>query len=143
MNSTQQQPITRLQNNICWPTLLLEAESSKEPFEEMRVVTAKSEFMMKARDMAITQLLENGQPATDKAIDKLAASFIEANKVKIFEFVTISDEGIVACLNVDVIDDEAIWLALDKVYEAVEKGGSITYDTPISFSLSDLFMMSH
>lgn len=141
MNSlqTQSQP----SNKLCWSTLFFEAESSQEPFEEMRIVTAKSEFMIKARDMAITQLLENDQPATDKNIDKLAASFIEANKVKVYETASITEDGIFVCLDIDVIDDDAIWTALDKVYEAIENGGSIQYDTPISYSLSELFMMSH
>jgi len=115
------------QNKIFWPTLLFEAEAQHEPFEKMTIVTAKSEYLIKAREMALTHFLQQHISYTDEDINKLAVSLVKENKIQVFESVKITEDNVFVCIDVDVIDDDTIWAALDMVYEAIENGGSITY----------------
>lgn len=122
------------QNKINWSTLMFEADSSKEPFENMTIVTAKSEYIIKAKDEAFNYLMNHQNRITYSEIDDLSLVYMKENNIQVFESASLTDDGIYVCLNVDVIDDEAIWLALDLVYKAIENGGKWISQNPLSFS---------
>jgi hypothetical protein len=58
--------------------------------------------------------------------------------VEVYESATIYRDGIFVCLNVDIIDDNAIWKALDLVYLAISNDGEWKSDKPLTFDLTDL-----
>lgn len=122
------------QNKINWPTLMFEADSSKEPFENMTIVTAKSEYIVKAKDEAFNYLMNHQPNFTYSEIEELGSTYLKTNNIQVFESASLTEDGVFVCLNVDVIDDEAIWLALDMVYKAVEQGGKWISNIPLSFS---------
>lgn len=136
MNQQLQQ--TQSQDKISWPTLIFEAESSNEPFKNMTIVTAKSEYITKAKDKAFDWLILHQPTFTYSEINELATSFIKEDNIQVFENASITDEGVFVCLNVEVIDDETVWTALDRVYQAVENGGKWTSNIPLSFLPSEL-----
>jgi len=131
---TQSQP----QNKINWPTLMFEADSSKEPFENMTIVTAKSEYILKAKDQAFNYLMSHQHKIKYSEIDDLSSVYMKENNIQVYESASLTDNGVFVCLNVDVINDEAIWLALDMVYKAVEQGGKWISNIPLSFSPLEL-----
>lgn len=133
MELNQSQP-----TNISWPELYITAESSNEPFQDMRVITAKSELLIQARSEAVAQLLQHHKPVTDTAVDKIAAQLINTKQIQVFESASVSDEGSVVCMDVDIIDDDAIFKALDMIYEAVTSGGTWTSTKPISYTWESL-----
>lgn len=123
---------------VPWSDIIFAASSDKEPFKDMQVVTARSEFITKAREMAVNWLIHNHTAISEQKVDQLAAEFIRNNKIQVFESAQITEDGVFVCLNVDAIDDNAIWTALDMVYQAIENGGVWISDAPLSYPLDDV-----
>ena len=125
-------------NKLDWPEVILEAEASNEPFTNMNIVTAKSELLLMARSQALIFLTDKGKIYSDEAIDKLAEKLVDSGKINVREHAYIKDDRTIVCLDVDVIDDDSIWTALDYVYEAVSNGGVWAAKEPIKYKWIDL-----
>jgi hypothetical protein len=135
--STAQLP----QNNIDWAEVIMTADAEKEIFSNMRIVTARSEYISKAQELAIDELycpayIFKDSPQIDITI--ATANIIQSGQVRVRESATIYSDGIFVCLNVDVIDDDAVWKALDMVYLAMSNNGTWISDIPLTFDMTDL-----
>lgn len=134
MNTIQEHP----QNNISWSDVYFTAESEKEPFTDLTIFTAKSEMLMIAASQAVQTLLSQQKQLSDTIIDELSQQLIEENKIQVYEFARIGDDKTEVCIDVDIIDDDTVWKALDMVYKAVSSGGTWIADTPISYTWDEL-----
>jgi hypothetical protein len=134
----QQQP----SNRIKWPSAYFEASSSLEPFEEVHVVTAKSEFVSNACEIAANVLMKNGD-FTEQQLNQYTQHVIASQRLSVYESVTISDTGISICINADnVEDDNVMWRALDMLADALDQldntQGTITFGDSLTFSISEV-----
>jgi hypothetical protein len=134
----QQQP----SNRIKWPWAYFEASSSLEPFEEVHVVTAKSEFVSNACEIAANVLMKNGD-FTEQQLNQYTQHVIASQRLSVYESVTISDTGISICINADnVEDDNVMWRALDMLADALDQldntQGTITFGDSLTFSISEV-----
>ena len=127
-----------IQSDINWSTVIFEAHATNEQLDNVIINTTKSEFLEQVRSVAYTQLLQGQKSFTYLDIDNLAKTLIDKNTFYISESVDITDRGIVVCLDVDVIDDNVIWTALDRIYEAIETGGKWQSAIPLSYTVDDL-----
>lgn len=135
------QAVQRPSNRISWPAAYLAATSAQEKFEEVHVVTAKSEFVSKAHELAATALAD--QVFSEQAVNALARQMIIAQRISVQESVTIDDVGMHVCINADSVeDDNVMWRALDMLADAMYQldgnQGTITYGEPLAFGLSDV-----
>lgn len=134
IESTQQ-----LKNNtISWPDVYIAAEAEHEPFTNLTVVTAKSELLITARSSALLQLIEKNKPTSPEAIDKLAQHLVDTQQVQVREHAYIKADSTFVCMDVDKIDDESTWQALNVVYEAISNGGIWAASQPIQYKWADL-----
>lgn len=135
METTQQ---TQTSNNISWSDVYLTAESEKEPFSDLTIFTAKSELLLSAKNQAFQSLICGNKAVSEAAIDKLAQHLIDNNDIQIYEFAHIGCDKTEVCIDVDIIDDDVIWKALDMVYKAASSGGKWVAEQPISYTWNDL-----
>ncbi len=134
METTQQ-----LSNNqISWPAVYIAAESEQEPFTNLTVVTAKSELLVTARSAALTELLKKNNDVSPESIDRLARQLVDNKIVEVYEHAHILDDSTVVCMDIEVIDDDSIWQALDIVYDAISNGGNWISKQPVSYAWLDL-----
>lgn len=123
------------QDKIQWSDLIISANADSEIFSNMRIVTARSEFISKAQELALHQLYQGNKLLSDSEIDKVTDSIIKTANITVFESVSILDGDITVCINEDVIDDDTIWKALDMVYHAMNIGGNWTSSHPLVFDM--------
>lgn len=127
-----------LTNTINWAELYLVAESDNEEFTHLQIVTAKSEFVAKARQLAISQLIHEGKKFTSLAIDDRARRLITTNQISVHEQASVTDVGAFVVMEADVIDDDVSFQALDLVYAAVNNGGMWESNKPLVYTFSEL-----
>lgn len=125
-------------NEISWPAVYIAAESEQEPFTNLTVVTAKSELLVTARSTALTELLKKNKTASPEAIDRLAQQLVDNKLVEVYEHAHILEDSTVVCMDIEVIDDDSIWQALDVVYEAISNGGNWVGKHPVQYKWIDL-----
>lgn len=128
------------QTKIDWPELYMVAEASREPFMDMRIVTAKSEFVMVNGDMAYTH-----RPSIEGIADynKAVLNAMSINAIAVQERVTINEDGeITVVVNTDQVDDDATWAALDLVARAMDEldgeSGTVQFGAPLTFTPSEI-----
>ncbi|PPD53433.1 MAG: hypothetical protein CTY12_04955 [Methylotenera sp.] len=124
-------------NNISWPDLLIAAESERELFEDVRIVTAKSQFYEEVYELAIMRLIQQSKQLDTDTINKTAQSIIDEHNPYITEYATINGDGAVVCIDVDHITDETVWSALDMLYLAVQQEGKWESTKQLTFPWSD------
>ena len=123
------------QDKISWSDLIFTADADNELFSNMRIVTAKSEFIAKAQELALNQLYRKNGTLLDSEIDRVTADIIKTTDIKVYESASVSDEAITVCINDAVITDDTIWKALDMVYTAIKAGGTWTSNVPLVFEM--------
>lgn len=124
-------------NNISWPDLLIAAESERELFEDVRIVTAKSQFYEEVYELAIMRLVQLSKSLDVDAINSMALSIIEEHKPYITEYARIDKDGVLICIDVEQITDDTMWPALDMLYLAIQQEGKWESDKQLTFPWSD------
>jgi hypothetical protein len=108
------------QTKIQWPDVIFMAEAERQPFCDVHIRTAKSLFQ---------EMIGGGIHATIK------------EQVKITE-----DGDIHVVINVDHIDDEVSFKALDMVAEAMYylegEAGVVHFSEPLQFKITDFATIS-
>lgn len=106
-----------------WPSVIIAAESANEPFEDVDIVTAQSEYIRQAYASAVSITQGQSPPPTADTIASVAQALSLASKVWVQERVTVSDNGkITICVNVpDLSDDSVLWYALDLIAPALDQ----------------------
>lgn len=127
----------QMSNNISWPDLLISAESDRELFEDVRIVTAKSQFYEEVYELAIMRLVQASKSLDTDAINKMAALIIDEHNPYITEYAIINDDGALICIDVDQITDDTMWSALDMLYLAIQNEGKWEDDKQLTFPWSD------
>jgi hypothetical protein len=126
-----------------WPEVVIAAASAREPFEDVVIVTARSQFIDLAFQAAADIVHTEGHALTQDKVHKVACTLIAAQKIVVQEHVRINSEGITVCLNVDDVNGEDIpWQALDYVARALDSlngmHGVVLFSTDIQFTIADL-----
>lgn len=126
-------------DTINWPEVYLMAEASSEPFADVRIITAKSEYIRMYSDyLNLGYTLD----PLDNCASQLLAT-MDTHSLDIHESVTIGVDGrITVVVNTDTITDDTTWTALDMLADAMEqlngKEGIIRFGHPLSFTSSDI-----
>lgn len=132
-----------------WAEVVIAAESAKEPFEDVTIVTAKSAFVDLAYQAAADLIYRQGHALTDEKVNAIARTLIGTQKVAVREHVSVSEAGITVCLNVaDVNDEYVLWRAMDLLAKALDqldgKTGVVAFSDDLMFSLSEVpWVLSH
>lgn len=135
---TQQHP-----SKLPWADVYFAAEAAREPFQDVTVITARSEYARLAL-LASADIIHNGNvPLTSGRVQSLALLLISQGRITIQESVSIEDEAITAVINVPTTeDDDAMWKALDLVAEALDsldgKSGKVYFGEQLKFSQADI-----
>lgn len=130
------QPFKQIQ----WPSAYFEASSSREPFEDVHIITAKGEFAAKALELSA---VSPAKSFSESEIRKRAQQLIASQQITVTEFVSINETGITVCINADTVeDDNVMWRALDMLANALDQldgtQGIITFGEPLKFTMSDV-----
>lgn len=118
---------SRHQPKINWADLYLMAESESEPFADVRVVTARSEFDR----LVAEQMFQYSEKCPFNATFVL--------DVEVRESVTLSTTGeFSVVVDAPEVSDEAVWKAMDMVAEAMDvldgHAGVVHFSKPLRFS---------
>lgn len=124
-------------NKVDWADVIMAADAEKEIFSNMRIVTARSEYISKAQELAIDKSYKTNN-IDEYNINTITLDIIKSGEVKVYESAVIYEDGIFVCLDVDVIDDDAVWKALDLVYLAVSNDGEWVSDLPLTFDTNTI-----
>lgn len=132
-----------LSNNVNWTGLVFAADCDKEPHQDVHIITAKSEYIKLAYDLAVDELNNNPTLINNPAkIDPIAANHINNGDICVCEHVSISRSGITVCINVENITDDNMWKALDMVATALDQlddgYGEVTFGDKLTFSTTEL-----
>lgn len=127
---------------IAWTDAYFYACSSGEHFKDVRVVTAKGEFITKVNDLVDT-LWENAHLCSEQAERHLTEQVISEMGINVQEHVTIDEAGISVCINAENVNDENTMLrTLDMVTDALDqlngKQGTVSFGDPLTFSINDI-----
>jgi hypothetical protein len=124
-------------NKVDWADVIMAADAEKEIFSNMRIVTARSEFISKAQELAIDESYKTNN-IDEYNINTITLDIIKSGEVKVYESAVVYEDGIFVCLDVDIIDDDAVWKALDLVYLAVSNDGEWISDLPLTFDTNNI-----
>lgn len=113
------------QYNISWPDVYIQAELEKEPFADVHISTTRSEYFIKLQELAVDVLSNNKQELTDFNINQLVLEMgTNIKDIFVTEYAKVTDDGVFVCMDVESIDDDAMWKSLDMVYKAISNGGT-------------------
>lgn len=126
-------------NTINWPEVYMMAESNNEPFADVRILTAKSEYIRVYSDYLDLGYTYNDQ----QSFNNVLSSAIDSHSLDVYESVSIDGDGaITVVINCDAVTDDATWTALDMVAHAMEQlngeEGTIRFGSPLSFKSTDI-----
>lgn len=106
------------QSNDFWSSVVIAAAGTNEAFDEVQVVTLRSIWTDQVCDAVINLIGIVNNP-----VDLLehATRWIESRPPQyLHEQVTISDDGITVVLDVDEVDDDAVFKAMQAISQAME-----------------------
>lgn len=129
---------TANQSNISWPDVYFTAETNGEPFEDVEIVSLKSYYVDKIYEIAICDVgLEN-----EAKLQKRVTELVNSGQFKVREHVKVRSTGIVVVVNKLVIDDDAIWPALELLSDALGrlegKCGRVEYGEQVAFLSTEI-----
>jgi len=123
--------------SINWPSVYFTAELSGEAFQDVNVVTLKNYYVDKVYELAIDKV-----GMDPLLIEKCALKMLNSNLVTVREFVKVTPNKIIVVINSENVNDDAIWLALDRVAIALDKldgtTGTIPFSEYVSFTTTDI-----
>lgn len=134
---------TNTTNRIEWADLYFTACSEKETFDDVAIVTAKSEYTNLAFQAAADLMLRTSRNITQTEVLQTAAFIMDAGKIHIQEYVKVNDNGITVCINATSVEDEdAVWRALDMLADALQhldgSYGTVYFGDELHFSSSEV-----
>ena len=114
------------------------AHATNEQFEDVTVITARGALIELAYQAAADLICKHELSLTTELVQMVATTIVEQNKIKIQEYVQVSDQGITVCIDVDDINgDTVMWSALDRVAKALDSlngsVGTVTYGGDLTF----------
>ena len=123
-----------------WPELLFYAEATHEAFRDARIITAASKYVDIAYRVAMDEPIF-GDITNPSQLRATVVSIINAEKHSVREYVDISKRGILACIDVHTIDDNAMLKSLDMIANALEQlngsDGRIYFGEELTFTTVD------
>lgn len=130
-------------NRIKWADLYFTACSEKEAFEDVTIVTAKSEYANLAFQAAADLMLQTSHEIIQKDVLRAAQVIMDAGKVHVQEYVKVNEVGITVCINaVSVDDEEVVWRALDMLADALQhldgSHGTVYFGNNLYFSSAEV-----
>jgi hypothetical protein len=128
------------QYNIDWPGLYFKAECDNEPFSKMRIVTAKSEFQSKVKEMALDMLVADETRITTHEINRISCAIIQKQIVTIFEYARVDGDDVIVCIDADLKEESTNFKALNMVYEAINNGGYWKSDEALVYGIEDFLI---
>jgi hypothetical protein len=131
--SNEQLPL----NNIDWAELYLVADSEDEPFAQVKLVSARSEFVESAMEQAV-DIAWRGNSQAESDIKRIAASLIRANTVVVQENAVVIGDTAMVCIDGDVEAEDTRFRALDMIYAAIDAGGFWESGINLKFDVSEL-----
>jgi len=88
-------------SKINWPELVFEAEAEREWFEDVTIVTLKSEYLERVYDKAWDQ--------TDEGLNEKAKRIMNSGEIFVNEFIQIGEDSAVrVCIDKDEITDDVV-----------------------------------
>lgn len=132
------QHLQAFDTEISWSDLYFTAEASREKFEEVSVVTLKSDFIDKVYDF----VAKSNVCVTSKEFERRVTNLINANQVSVYERVEVSKDGIYVVISRDTIDDQAVVDSLQMVSTALNQlngeYGVIRFGNPVTFLSTEI-----
>lgn len=132
-------------NRIEWARAYLEASSMNETFEDVHIVTAKSELVETACDLILAQadMFRVYDDADHQAVMVSARKLVDEGAVSVREYVKVDNSGIRVCINTETTEDpDAMWRALDMVADALQvldgSHGTINFSNKLKFQSSEI-----
>ncbi len=106
--------------NIDFPSLVFFAEATEEPFQEVTVVTLKSHYNDTCQELAIQKVkYPNDSELWEVKVQQMAENIMNSGSVTVREFVSVGeDRSAVIAIDVDIITDSAVDIALGYLAEA-------------------------
>jgi len=131
-----------LKHNIDWPSVIIAAEAAREPFEEVKIVTARSKFVEQAYSAAYAMYKDQvPDMLNEQSVKKLAQVLIGTNKMFVQEAVEVGDNGITITVNAPTITDEHSLYALDLLAKALDQlndeHGTVYFGEELRFSVAE------
>lgn len=128
----------QLHNRISWPDLYFTAEATREAFEDVVVVTLKSDFVDRVYDRAIKEVGLKSQTR----LSKRAYEIIQQQEIKVQERVEITKAGMKVIVNCNEVNEAAVWRALDMLAQALDvlegKVGTVPFGESVSFETTEI-----
>jgi hypothetical protein len=95
-------------SKINWPELVFTAEAGREWFEDITIVTLKSEYLERAYDKAWKQIDDID------SLDKQVKVIMNSGELSVKEFIQIGEDySVKVCIDRDEITDEVVDEVLD------------------------------
>lgn len=136
-------PYVSKSSHIKWADVYFNACANEEVFKDATIVTAKSEYVNTAFEIAADIVVrQTAQLSSDKVL-AVARCLIDKRKVYVYEYVRVDDAGITICINAENVEDEhAVWRALDMLADALREldgaYGEVTVGHPLYFSANEV-----
>lgn len=148
----KKQPVYK---KISWPELYFLAESSKESFKNVHLITAKAAFVDKISQAVYEKTLKDLSKRSLKYniinidhdtfvqnIKTIITSNARTRKIFVHEYVAFYPNYIEICINRERIDDDFIGEAINRLSTALEKlngtHGVVTENKRLIFSLKEI-----
>lgn len=129
-----------------WADMMIAAESTNEPFQDIQVLTLQSYFMDVVYDQAVDRFLSLNRKWNIREIVDIARLIIEVSPPKVSERVIYSDNGqITVVVDTPAITDDTAFEVMYLLSKAMQEEGSVitlgperTYGTEVFSFLPDL-----
>lgn len=130
-------------NSIDWSNVYFTAEAFQDPFDDVQIITARSQFLEHAYQIAAEMLIDSATELTEQSVSTVALSLIAAKKVAVREFVETTNDGLIVCINSpSTEDDNVMFRALDLVALALDQldgqQGVVYFGDELQFSVTDV-----
>lgn len=110
-----------LRSKINITDLILTAHADREKMEDVRVTTLKSEFQSIIHDMALEVVLGAGKTPSKRQMDAAVKTVLDTHPSPIVcEGVRFDRSGIEVIVDAAVVDDSAVWRAVQMVSDAMQ-----------------------
>lgn len=134
----------QLQNStVSWPEVIFAAVAADDPFEDIQIITARTQLVNLAYAAAADYLHGLNIALTEASVTAFAISLIAQQKLYVQESVEVGESGIVVCVNTQNVDsDDTTFRALDLVQRALDQlddaMGIVHFGEHLQFSISEL-----
>lgn len=118
--------IAHQNKKVSWEDLYFLAESSKEAFREVYLITAKCTYVNAVEERVIDKLIKDKRFDTvdwsdwHSYIKQAIKTNVVNRRTRVNEYVDVQPTHITVCLNRDFIDDAFIATAIDRLSSALD-----------------------